>query len=68
MLKDYLFARTLSACAASLDWNSVLSSALLSSLQGSMLKDSFFAYTHAVYAAGDGIKHTIQVSARRAMR
>ncbi|KAF5839416.1 ATP synthase subunit D-domain-containing protein [Dunaliella salina] len=27
---------------------------------GSMLKDSFFSYTHAVYAAGDGVKHTIQ--------
>jgi len=26
-----------------------------------MLKDAFFSYTNAVYAAGEGIKHTIQV-------
>lgn len=23
------------------------------------MKDSFFSYTNAVYAAGDGIKHTV---------
>jgi len=26
---------------------------------GSIMRDSFFAYTNAVYAAGDGIKHTV---------
>jgi hypothetical protein len=27
--------------------------------QGNIMKDSFFSYTNAVYAAGEGIKHTI---------
>ncbi|GFH33147.1 v-type proton ATPase subunit D, partial [Haematococcus lacustris] len=28
-------------------------------LQGNIMKDSFFSYTNAVYAAGEGIKHTV---------
>jgi hypothetical protein len=28
-------------------------------LQGSIMKDSFFSYTNAIYAAGEGVKHTV---------